>query len=104
MNRGFTLIEAMVALVLLSFVAVALGQCLLAAQKAQRQSGRWLRAVELADEALERLRARDGTGGDEVEGYARQWSSTDLGLGLRRIEASVRWDRDEYRLWSLAKD
>jgi prepilin-type N-terminal cleavage/methylation domain-containing protein len=99
--RGFTLIEAMVALVLLSFTALALGQCLLTAQRAQQDSGRWMRAVALTEEALERARARAASGADVIERYQRRWSSADAGGGLRRIEAAVAWDGHEVRLASL---
>jgi prepilin-type N-terminal cleavage/methylation domain-containing protein len=99
--RGFTLIEAMVALVLLSLTALALGQCFLEAQRAQQESGRWMRAVALTEEALERARARPGSGSDLIERYARRWSSADEGGGLRRIEAVVAWDGHEVRLASL---
>ena len=102
--RGFTLMEAMIALLLMSFTGVALGQCLLAAQRAQRESGAWMRAIALSEEALERARARDASGADLVEGYQRSWSSVAAGDGLRRIEAAVTWSGHEYRLASLVKD
>jgi len=99
--RGFTLIEAMVALVLLSFTAVALTECLLTAQRLQRESGRWMRAAALAEEALERARAGTASGSDEVGSFRRHWTTAAAGARLRRIDADVRWDEHLLRLSTL---
>lgn len=90
MMRGFTLVELLVALVLFSLASLALGRTLLETQRAQSESGRWMRAASLADEALERARLVGGDGGDQVGAFRRRWSSSDE-AGLRRIEVTVEW-------------
>jgi prepilin-type N-terminal cleavage/methylation domain-containing protein len=88
--RGFTLIEAMMALLLLSFAAAALGESFLAAQRAQVEGGRWMRAAALAEEALERARLHGGSGADTVGSFSRSWT-TSPGDGVRRLEVVVAW-------------
>lgn len=90
---GFTLIEVVVALLILSMSAVAVTEALLTAQRAQRLSSRWMRAVELADEAMELGRKSRRSGSDEVGDFRREWTveTADADLGLSRIEVSVDW-------------
>jgi prepilin-type N-terminal cleavage/methylation domain-containing protein len=88
--RGFTLVEILVALVLLSVAAVGLGECLLVAQRAQIESGRWMRAVALAEEGLERARHSGCPGAELVDGYARTCVA-DGDATLTRLEVVVRW-------------
>jgi len=102
--RGFTLIEAMVALLLLSVTATALCQSLLLAERFQGESGRSMRAVSLAEQAIERTRLQASSGNDNIDVFSRQWSSTDAGGGLRRIEVIVDWPGHEYRLQTLVTD
>jgi type II secretory pathway pseudopilin PulG len=102
--RGFTLVEAVVALFLVSVTALALTQCLLTAQRAQRESGRWMRAVALAEQAIEQARAAGSDGGDALGGYERRWISADAGPGLRRVEAEVTWDSHRFHLQTLVAD
>lgn len=102
--RGFTLIEAMVALLLVSVTALALTHCLLAAQRAQLQSGRWMHAVSLAEQAIEQARASRSGGGDALGGYARHWTCADAGPGLRRLEAEVTWQSQSFRIQTLVAE
>lgn len=99
--RGFTLVEVMVALVLLSLSAVALAHCLLLAQRLQIESGRWMRAAALAQEGLERARTL-GCEADDVAGlFLRRCAST-TSDGLRGIEVTVTWAAPEQREFRLA--
>lgn len=102
--RGFTLIEVMVALVLLSFAAIGLANCLVVAQRAQVESGRWMRALSLAEEGVERARANGCGAADVVEAYSR--TCTTSGSGLERIEVAVSWSlpvRREVRLATMVR-
>jgi prepilin-type N-terminal cleavage/methylation domain-containing protein len=101
MMRGFTLIEAMVALLLLSCAALALSQCLVLAHNAQKASRTWMRAVALAEEGLERARPGAGSGRDTSGIFRRRWSSSTAGAHLRRIEVVVEWNTQEFRLATL---
>lgn len=97
--RGFTLVEVLVALLLLSIGALALADSLLAARRLQVESGRWMQAAALAEQGIERARA--GACGDDVEGsFTRTCSSAAHGR-LRRIEVHVRWSRPAARELSL---
>lgn len=100
--RGFTLVEAVVALLLVTVTALALTQCLLTAQRAQRESGRWMRAVALAEQAIEQARAGVADGGDTISGCERRWTSAAAGPGLRRLEADVTWEAHRFHLQTLA--
>jgi Tfp pilus assembly protein PilV len=101
-DGGFSLVEAMVALLLLSFVAMALTDSLLLAQALQRESGRWMTAVALAEEGLERGRVAAGGGADERGGFERRWSSSVAPDGLLLVESAVRWQGREVSLRTLA--
>lgn len=91
--RGFSLIEVLVAIVLLSTMALALTHTLLAAQRAQAASARWTRATQLAAEGLERLRAGHSLGsvpdGVTRTGAATQWSGPD---DLVQVTVTVAWN------------
>lgn len=91
--RGFTLIEVVVALLLLSLTALALVETLVAAQRAQQIAGQWMRATVLAEEAVERGRGARLAGGDTVLGFRRRWTVTASGADLDRIDVVVEWDR-----------
>jgi prepilin-type N-terminal cleavage/methylation domain-containing protein len=89
--RAFTLVEVLVALLLFSLVAIGLADGLIRAQQWQSESGRWMRATALADEALERARAGAPDGADTIGPFRRRWSSSPDD-GVRRLEAVVAWD------------
>ncbi len=102
--RGFTLIEIMVALALLSFAAMGLANCLVTAQRAQVESGRWMRAFSLAEESIERARVSGCGAADVVDAYSR--TCTASGSGLERIEVAVSWSlpvRREVRLATMVR-
>ena len=107
-RRGFTLIEVVVALLIFSMIAVALTETLLGAQRAQVASGRWLRAVALAEQAIEAARMNGSAGEDSVGPFHRTWSvaTTNEELGLARIDVVVQWNLpspQEFRLATLVK-
>jgi len=99
---GFTLIEVVVAMLLFAIGAAALAQTLVIAQHLRASTGRWLRAIELAEQRLELLRAGErsddaGTLGE----FTRRWRAAPLaGLpALERLEVTVTWeDRGAQRL------
>jgi prepilin-type N-terminal cleavage/methylation domain-containing protein len=101
-RRGFTLIEVMVALCLFALGAAALAETLVVAQRVRASSARWGRAVALAEERLERLRAGDRSDDPSPIGeFTRAWRREpfDGGPGLDRIDVSIDWeDRGHQRL------
>ncbi|MEO8601832.1 MAG: prepilin-type N-terminal cleavage/methylation domain-containing protein [bacterium] len=93
-RKGFTLIEVLVAMLLFAIGAAALAQTLAVAQHVRAGSGRWLRAVELAEQRLELLRAGD-RGDDAVPlgPFTRSWRSVPFGVaGVEQLEVSVTWE------------
>lgn len=92
---GAMLIELLVAVLLFSIGAAALAQTLIVSQQVRASSTRWLRATQLADERLERLRA-----GDRSEDWApigeftRSWRAVavDGAADLERIDVTVTWE------------
>ncbi len=93
-DAAFTVVEVVVALGLLAVSALALTQSLMAAQRLQWRSGCRMRAMRLAEEALERGGAADGGGADTTGPFRRSWSASPTGgeLALRQVEVIVEWD------------
>jgi prepilin-type N-terminal cleavage/methylation domain-containing protein len=100
---GFTLIEALVAVVLLSVIALALTSTLLGVQRAQRTSERWMQAVQLAADGIERLRSGRGVEA-AAPGFVRAGTivPVDEAAGLYRLEVTVTWNDGEPRRYALA--
>ncbi|MDX2166982.1 MAG: prepilin-type N-terminal cleavage/methylation domain-containing protein [Deltaproteobacteria bacterium] len=91
--KGFTLIEVLVALVLFALGAAALAETLVVAQRQRVSSGRWLRAVELAEERLELVRAGErGTDGAPLGEFTRSWHAAAVAAGLERVDVTVTWE------------
>lgn len=107
--RGFSLIEVMVALCLFALGAAALAETLMVAQRVRASSARWLQAVALAEDRLERLRAGDrGDDGAPIGAFTRAWRSeaVDGEAGLERLDVTVDWDdrgRQRLTLTTLAR-
>ncbi len=103
-RRAFTLVEVMMALLLLSSMALAVTATLVAAHRARVVSQHWMQATELAAEGIEQLRAGHTLGpvrnGDQFErtGSAMAWSAHP---GLYRIEVAVTWNDGEPRRMQL---
>jgi prepilin-type N-terminal cleavage/methylation domain-containing protein len=106
-NSGFTLVELMTALGLLSAVALGLTTTLISTQKALTASEKWMQAAQLAAEALEQLRAGQipgpGRSGFERTTAVGPWPGHP---GLRRLEVRVAWNdgtSHTYQLVTLAR-
>jgi len=92
---GFSLVEVMVATLLLSAIALAVTQTLVHALQVRARSERWMQATQLATEGIEQLRAGHslralppGSGFDR-SGTTAAWSGHP---GLQRIDVSVSWN------------
>ena len=101
-SRGFTLIEVMIALTLLSVVALSLSTTLISTHRALTASGKRMQATQLAAVAMEQLRAGQMPEGMHfAEGFDRSAQATVWGgqAGLRRLEVTVSWnDGDAHTL------
>lgn len=93
--KGFTLIEVLVALLLFALGAAALAETLVVAQRLRASNARWLRAIELAEERLELVRAgqRDADGARLGE-FVRSWSAHAVAGAprLERVDVVVSWE------------
>ena len=101
--RGLTLIEVMVAVVLLAIIALGLTTTLISTQRALMVSERRMRATQLAAEGLEQSRAGQSLSA-VPDGFARSvlvvpWNDH---AGLRRLEVTVSWDDGEPHSLHLA--
>ena len=106
---GFTLLEVMVALVLLAEAALALATTLVSTHRALKLSREWMRAVQLASEGMEQLRAGQvPDAGPTADGFTRVAALAPWGghATLQRVEVTVSWDdggRHEFQLSTLAR-
>ena len=93
--RGFTVVELLVAMAIFAILAAGLAQTLASAQQTRAGSARWMRATQLAEERLERLRAGDRTAGPEPMGeFTRMWQAAPVtgAPGLERLDVEVVWE------------
>ena len=109
LRPGNTLVEVLVAVLIFSTVAAALAQTLIAAEQSRRTSARWMRATQLAEERLERLRAGDrGHDAGPIGVFTRSWRSQEVPgyPRLERVDVTVIWtDRkpQEFTLSALMR-
>ena len=107
--RAFTLVEIMIALVLLSSIALGVTTTLVAAQRARAVSEQWMQATELAVEGIEQLRAGHSLGPIRVGGRFERAGSIvawNGHSGVYRIDVTVAWNDGEprhLRLVTLAR-
>jgi prepilin-type N-terminal cleavage/methylation domain-containing protein len=94
-RRGFTVIELLVAVAIFAALAAGLAQTLVHAQQIRATSARWMRATQLAEERLERLRAGDRSEDAAPIGeFTRTWRAEPAAgpPGLERIDVEVVWE------------
>jgi prepilin-type N-terminal cleavage/methylation domain-containing protein len=97
---GFTLVEVMIALVLLSSIALGVTSTLVAAQRARVVSENWMEATQLATEGLEQLRAGHSLGPVRNGGHFDRTGSVagwNGHPGLYHLEVTVTWNDGEPR-------
>ena len=107
-ESGFTLIEVIISVLLLSVIALALTSTLVSTQRALTQSKKWMIASQLAADGLERLRAGGQVPAEHLAGgfdrtAIRQPAG---GAELDRLEVTVTWRDDaphEVHLVTLAR-
>lgn len=94
-QRGVTLIELLVAVSIFAMTAAAVAQALITAQHARASSERWLRATQLAEERLERLRSGDRADDSGPVGiFTRSWRAraAPRGGALEQLDVTVTWE------------
>jgi len=104
---GFTLVELLVALLVLSVAALGLSSTLASSGRALTLSRNLMQATQLAAEGMEQLRA--GQVPDPLGGEFKRSTATvrwDGYPGLQRLEVTVSWEDGEahtVRLVTLAR-
>ena len=104
-NVGFALIEILVATLIFSIVALGLVRTIVSAQEARRTSEKSMRATQLAEELMERLRAGERSGVAEVIGpFTRSWRAQAVpwNPALSRIDVTVTWIDRRPQLFTLS--
>jgi prepilin-type N-terminal cleavage/methylation domain-containing protein len=93
-ERGATLMELLVALLIFSLAAAGWAQTLAVAQRARRTSEHWMRATQLAGDLMERLRAGTNTPPSASDGrFTSSWRTAPVAdiAGLSRLEVTIEW-------------
>lgn len=102
--RGFTLVEVIIAVFLLSVIALGLTNTLIGAQRARVVSERWMQATQLAAEGIEQLRAGQALEPTRIAGYfdrASRVVAWNDHPGLSRLEVTVSWNDGAPRSFQL---
>lgn len=100
--RGYSLIECMVAIAIIGFVASAVAQTVILTQQRRQVSENWMRATELALQRIEAVRAGSMTDSQPMSGIFRR-DSAFTGVtghpGLLRLDVTVGWtDPDPHQM------
>jgi Tfp pilus assembly protein PilV len=93
--RGFTVVELLVAGLIFALLAASLAHTLIHAQRSSAANARWLRATQLAEERLERLRAGERSDDAAPIGeFTRSWRSAPAAEApeLERLDVTVAWE------------
>ncbi|MFV9690400.1 MAG: type IV pilus modification PilV family protein [Desulfobacteria bacterium] len=95
-NKGFTLIEILIAICILGFGLLATAQMQAVAIKGNSFANKTTTASTLAQYKMEELRgsASPVSGADTKEGYIRTWTVDDKtpATGLRTLTISITWN------------
>jgi prepilin-type N-terminal cleavage/methylation domain-containing protein len=103
-QAGFSLVEVMVATLLLSAIALAVTQTLVNALQVRARSERWMQATQLAAEGIEQLRAGHSLrslpagSGFERSGITATWGGC---AGVQRLDVTISWNDGEPRTFQL---
>lgn len=112
-SRGFTLIEVLVSLVILSVSLLAMAGLMVTATKNTSFGGRMTEAATFAQDRLERFRAMkwdlipagadsDAKTGSTGINYARNWNVVNTG-NLKTITVTINWnDQTDHKLTLLS--
>ena len=103
-QAGFSLVEVMVATLLLSAIALAVTQTLVNALQVRARSERWMQAMQLATEGIEQLRAGHSLRSLPAgSGFERTSTTVAWGgrPGVQRLDVTIAWNDGERRTFQL---
>ena len=94
-NRGYSLVECMVAVVLIGVIATAVAQTVVTTHRGRQLSENWMRATEFAAQRIESVRARPTAPDDQatIGIFRRDTTLTRVAghPGLQRLDVQVTW-------------
>ncbi|HUI28546.1 MAG TPA: prepilin-type N-terminal cleavage/methylation domain-containing protein [Candidatus Kryptonia bacterium] len=93
-TRGYSLMECMVAVVLIGVIATAVAQTIVTTQRGRQLSENWMRATELAAQRIEAVRARPAPDDQPTNGiFLRDTALAPIAdhPGLARLDVTVTW-------------
>ncbi|MEW6051283.1 MAG: prepilin-type N-terminal cleavage/methylation domain-containing protein [Candidatus Zixiibacteriota bacterium] len=92
-EAGITLLEVMVAMIILSISLLLLLDMAMVALDGNDWSNKTTLATQMLQEKLEELRSTAALvdGSDSADGIARSWTVTNVGSHLRRVDVQVQW-------------
>lgn len=94
-QNGLTLLEVLMAIVILSVSLLLLLNMAMVALDANDWSNKTTLAIQAAQEKLENLRSSANSmssGQDTVGGVSRQWTVTNVGNFLRKVDVVITWE------------
>ena len=95
-NRGFTILEVLVSVIILTMSLLLLLNMAMVALEANDWSNKATASTQLLQDKLEELRTTMSlTGGvDTVQGIQRSWTITKTANYLRRIDIVAKWENN----------
>lgn len=93
-NRGITILEVLIAMVVLSLSLLVLLNMAMVALDGNDWSNKTSLATQLLQEKMEQLRVdpAPSSGSDESGGIARTWTVSTIASHLRRVDVDVVWE------------
>lgn len=95
-QRGITLLEVLVAMIILGFSLILLLNMAMVALDGNNWSNNTTITTQLLQEKLEQLRTLRNTalasGHDTAQGFTRTWTVTNLGSHLRQVDVQIKWE------------
>ena len=95
-QRGITLLEVLVAMIILGFSLLLLLNMAMVALDGNNWSNNTTITTQLLQEKLEQLRTLRNTGlvsgHDTAQGFTRSWTVTNIGSHLRQVDVQINWE------------
>lgn len=93
-QRGVSLLEVLVAMLILSMSLMMLLNLSMIALDANEWSNNSTRAAQMLQQKLEEIRGSEDftSGSDSANGIARTWTVTNIGNHLRQVDVQVTWE------------
>jgi len=93
-NKGFTIMEVMVSIIILTLSLLLLLNMAMVALEANDWSNKTTASTQLLQDKLEELRTNlsSASGSDTLQGITRNWTVTKSANHLRRVDITATWE------------